>query len=130
MHLKLILSAIAFQTLCMSCNKEIKKFEKNIKDGTWVISKFEKNGDDLTAMYENYIFDFNENSILNVASSEVSIQGTWVYGDFFTALHISNLSSPLEELNHKFNSQDYNANEIILSGHDGENERKLVFQKE
>lgn len=45
-------------------------------DGEWIVAFFEEDGDDLTALYEAFVFDFQENNEV-IADNGSIVVGTW-----------------------------------------------------
>jgi len=48
-----------------------------VQEGEWSISKFSQNGSDKTALYEDYIFIFENENKFSAISSLEEVNGTW-----------------------------------------------------
>lgn len=85
-HFKLLLVAVSliFIISCdsdkddiLSTDAQVNELRILMQSDNWHISNFVKNNDNLTADYQDYSFNFDENNVLRAVSDANEIDGTW-----------------------------------------------------
>lgn len=61
----------------LSTSAEAAELNLIMKQGSWTISNFVKNDENLTADFKGYDFSFEENNVLQAISSTDQISGSW-----------------------------------------------------
>ncbi len=114
--------------------------ENNVKNGTWIITKFSEDTVDETANYAGFTFSFLEGGVMT-ANGIAQFEGTWSISDSNSNddtkdnldFNINfNTSNNLQDLNDDWDILSYSENKIELedvSGGDGSVDL-LTFEKQ
>lgn len=133
--------------LCFSCgddsnpgDQEIKQIQEEAQAGTWRITKFEDSGNDETAHFAGFTFQFTDLGVVNATNSGTNYAGTWAItdensdDDSSDDLHFEiffNLTNDFEDLNDDWEILSHSATKIELidiSGGDGDTDY-LTFER-
>ncbi|MBC7946934.1 MAG: hypothetical protein H7Y42_03575 [Chitinophagaceae bacterium] len=105
--MKKLLPALCFLLLFSGCKKAIEKMKQDavvnaMVDGQWVVTSFTLNGNDITANFTGYKFQYYSNKTVDaIKNGTVEKTGTWD-GDantMTTSANFSGATAPLSLIN-------------------------------
>lgn len=147
MNKSLLIAGLFFVLTWVSCSNDDvipvsspDEIENTMQTGTWVITYFNDSGDDETAYFTGYGFEFNSDGVVTATNDSNTFSGTWSVSDSNSdddspdELHFNilfNLSNNFEELNddwHIVSRSDTKIELIDVSGGNGGIEY-LTFEK-
>ncbi len=112
--LVLFLLAFAFAT-SLSCKKDVEEqyddiLKKLMVDGSWVITKFTEDGNNITASFNGYICKFHDNNTLTATygtgTSSTVLSGTWqsnITAQTISAQFAGTVGDPFAKINGTWN---------------------------
>lgn len=104
----LMLCLLAFSiTGAPSCKKAVEQqyediVKKLMTDGSWTITKFTENGNDITSSFNAWICKFYDNNTLTATQGSTIQGGVWqsnVSSQSFSAQFSANVGDPLQKIN-------------------------------
>jgi hypothetical protein len=130
--------ALLMTSLLWSCDDNSDSSPDNsapiLKDGTWIITNFNEDGQDHTNYFSGYSFDFRDAGVVKASSGTNVISGIWIIrkdsGKTKLDLNFGNIPK-FEELNEDWEIVSQNSTKMDLkdvSGGDGDISF-LTFQK-
>ncbi|RPA69411.1 hypothetical protein EF405_06340 [Cyclobacteriaceae bacterium YHN15] len=130
--------ALLLTSILWSCDENSNSSPDNstpiLKEGIWIISNFNEDGQDQTNYFSGYSFDFQEAGVVKATSGTSIVSGTWGIrkdsGKTKLDLNFGNVPK-FEELNEDWEIMTQNSTKIDLkdvSGGDGDISY-LTFEK-
>ncbi|WP_437918051.1 hypothetical protein [Sphingobacterium sp. LRF_L2] len=118
-------------------NEETAKVSALMRDGNWTITRYKKDGIDLTTRFDGFSFQFNtENSLLAIVG-ETTYTGSWsVTADDDRTVDLDlniffSTAANLQSLNDDWDIISYTATRIEVADDYGEaDEDLLIFEKQ
>lgn len=119
-HLLLVLAFVWPATSFLSCKKVIEDKKKEyvlqiMTNGRWYLENYIDNGNDNTADFKNYEFQFYENEKIEAITTTSTDAGTWI-GDVNNRTMTVNFpvaSGPLMRLNHVWKFLDTSGGVVL-----------------